>query len=199
MIAAAVPKASLPIRNTTVLPPFSTPVASANTFGRPSKTKPITPRGAFHCCTSQPECDTVLSSEVNDMSTDSHILKAAIISVRIFSVSMRRVVERPFAIAAAISDSLATAMEEKRESFANRSAAKAKKRLTCSVVVACNWEKADRAAPTRSEARWLTSFGMRRRAPDDAIPKTTSPSSRDAAKSSSIVTKVVPTRTRSPD
>ena len=45
-MARAVPSASLPIRNTTVLPVRNTPVASANTFGRPSKTNPTTPSGA---------------------------------------------------------------------------------------------------------------------------------------------------------
>ena len=48
MIACAVPSASLPIRNTAVLPVRSTPVASANTFGRPSNTNPTTPSGARH-------------------------------------------------------------------------------------------------------------------------------------------------------
>ena len=50
MIARAVPSASLPMRNTTVLPVRSTPVASANTFGRPSNTNPTTPSGSRHCC-----------------------------------------------------------------------------------------------------------------------------------------------------
>ena len=48
MISRAVPSASLPILNTAVLPVRSTPVASANTFGRPSKTNPTTPSGARH-------------------------------------------------------------------------------------------------------------------------------------------------------
>ncbi len=56
MIAWAVPRASAPMRNTTVLPVRSTPVASANTFGRPSNTKPTTPRGAASWSTVQPAC-----------------------------------------------------------------------------------------------------------------------------------------------
>ena len=44
-MAMAVPSASRPMRKTTVLPPRSTPVASAKTFGRPSNTNPITPSG----------------------------------------------------------------------------------------------------------------------------------------------------------
>src|SRR3954447_9826668 len=48
MIWRAVPRASLPILNTAVLPVRSTPVASANTLGRPSNTNPTTPRGPRH-------------------------------------------------------------------------------------------------------------------------------------------------------
>ena len=51
MIASAVPRASDPMRMTTVLPVRSTPVASAKTLGRPSKTKPTTPSGARHAST----------------------------------------------------------------------------------------------------------------------------------------------------
>ena len=46
MIARAVSSASLPILNTQTLRLASTPVASAKTFGRPSKTNPTTPSGA---------------------------------------------------------------------------------------------------------------------------------------------------------
>ena len=47
IIASAVSKASLPIRKTQTLRLRKTPVASANTFGRPSNTKPTTPSGAM--------------------------------------------------------------------------------------------------------------------------------------------------------
>ena len=50
-IARAVPSASEPMRNTTVLPLRSTPPASANTLGRPSNTKPTTPSGARRAST----------------------------------------------------------------------------------------------------------------------------------------------------
>ena len=46
-IARAVPSASEPMRKTTVLPARITPVASAKTLGRPSKTKPTGPSGAM--------------------------------------------------------------------------------------------------------------------------------------------------------
>jgi hypothetical protein len=53
MIACAVPNASLPILNTAVLPVRNTPVASANTLGRPSNTNPTAPSGARHDDTDQ--------------------------------------------------------------------------------------------------------------------------------------------------
>ena len=53
-IASAVASASEPMRITTVLPVRTTPVASANTFGRPSNTKPTTPSGARRASTLQP-------------------------------------------------------------------------------------------------------------------------------------------------
>ncbi|CAB4566154.1 unannotated protein [freshwater metagenome] len=95
IIAFAVPKASLPIRNTTVFPLRSTPVASAKTFGRPSNTKPMTPKGARHCSTFHPECCTVDSSASGAISTSLHIVNAVIMSSRILPESSKRVTDRP--------------------------------------------------------------------------------------------------------
>ena len=59
-MACAVPKASLPMRSTAVLPVRKTPAASANTFGRPSKTNATMPNGETTCSTFQPSCSTLL-------------------------------------------------------------------------------------------------------------------------------------------
>ena len=97
IIAFAVPRASLPMRNTTAFPPFNTPVASANTFGRPSNTKPNTPSGATRCSTDQPTCSVRDATESRDIGASRHINKAAIMSRLIFSESTSRVTERPLA------------------------------------------------------------------------------------------------------
>ena len=62
-MALAVPRASLPMRNTTALPLRNTPQASANTLGRPSNTKPTTPSPARRCSTVKP-CPLMVSTTV---------------------------------------------------------------------------------------------------------------------------------------
>ena len=63
IIACAVANASLPILNTQLFPERKTPVASAKTFGRPSKIKATTPNGALTEDTDQPLCSTVSITE----------------------------------------------------------------------------------------------------------------------------------------
>ena len=99
-IACAVPNASEPIRNTTVLPLRSTPHASANTFGRPSNTKPTTPSGARRSSTDQPSCDTRSMVRPRSGISSRHVRRPATMSRRIVSDSTSRVVERPAALAA---------------------------------------------------------------------------------------------------
>ncbi|CAB5004200.1 unannotated protein [freshwater metagenome] len=112
----AVPKASLPIRNTTVFPLRRTPVASANTLGRPSKTKPRTPSGAVRSSTSHPSCTTSDNCLSLDGSISRHMRKESIMSRRIESDNSRRVVERPRFIASETSEAFAARIREKTSS-----------------------------------------------------------------------------------
>ena len=113
MIACAVPKASLPIRNTAVLPVRSTPVASANTLGRPSNTNPTTPSGARHDDTDHPLCSTVDSCWSRRVGAAAQLRKPAAMSCRIPGDSCSRVVDRPLATAASTSIRLASRTREK--------------------------------------------------------------------------------------
>ena len=83
----AVPSASRPMRNTTVLPPRSTPVASAKTFGRPSNTNPITPSGARRRSTRQPGCSTPSMSWSRSDGMSRQVRRPATMSARIRSES----------------------------------------------------------------------------------------------------------------
>ena len=106
MIACAVSKASLPILKTQTFRLRSTPVASAKTFGRPSNTNPTTPSGALWDSIDQPSCTTVSRATLDD-ATVSQIRSASIMSCRIESLSTKRVIDLPVALAVATSTSLA--------------------------------------------------------------------------------------------
>ena len=99
-IARAVPNASLPMRKTTVLPVRSTPVASAKTFGRPSKTKPTTPSGLRHASTDQPSWAWVATRWARRVGLSRHVRRPSIIPARIEALSVSRPVARPRAAAA---------------------------------------------------------------------------------------------------
>ena len=110
MIARAVPSASLPMRNTTLLPPRSTPVASASTFGRPSNTNATTPSAAPTSSALQPSCSTRSSTWPRRLGAAIQPRRPSIIARRMSSLATRRVVERPRRCAAATSSALAAAI-----------------------------------------------------------------------------------------
>ena len=119
-IASAVPSASDPIRKTTVLPLRKTPHASANTFGRPSNTKPTTPRPALRCCTLQPSWLISSTTASLDDAVSRHIRRPSTISDRIVSESSSRVVDRPRLRARSTSAALASKIGAKAWSSASR-------------------------------------------------------------------------------
>jgi hypothetical protein len=66
-----------------------------NTIGTYAKTNPTTPSGAWCASTDQDSCCTVSAVTVDVSGRSLHMLSAAIMSRRIFSLNCRRVVERP--------------------------------------------------------------------------------------------------------
>ena len=118
-MARAVPSAADPIRKTTVLPERSTPVASANTLGRPSNTNPTTPRPDRTNCASQPVWGTFSMISPRPDEASRQVRKPSTMSARILGDSTSRVVVRPRAWAFSTSVRLASAMGAKALSSAS--------------------------------------------------------------------------------
>ncbi len=121
-MALAVPRASDPILKTTVLPDLRTPVASAKTFGRPSKTKPTTPRPALMRSTRHPAWSMVSAIVPRPEVMDAQSFSPSTMPARIVSESTSLVVERPRSRARSTSAALASAMGAKVAAWARRSA-----------------------------------------------------------------------------
>ena len=96
-----------------MLPVRSTPVASANTLGRPSNTNPTTPSGARHDDTDHFGWSIVDSNCSRRIGDAAQLRRPADMSARIDGDRTRRVVERPFAAAAATSARIG--LEHRRE------------------------------------------------------------------------------------
>mmetsp|Transcript_48138 Transcript_48138/g.112573 ORF Transcript_48138/g.112573 Transcript_48138/m.112573 type:complete len:336 (+) Transcript_48138:484-1491(+) len=159
MSALAVPRASLPMRKTTVLPPRKTPVASANTFGRPSKTKPTTPKAAPMRSTFHPLCSTVCVTVPRRLLAFIQPRKPSIIPVLSFSVATRRVVDLPLAFASSTSETLATKTSSQTTLSSSRCANAAKKAEICSSVTDPIFSKAAMALPTASRLTFFSAAG----------------------------------------
>ena len=121
-MAMAVRRASLPMRNTTVFPLRSTPVASAKTLGRPSNTKPTTPSGLRRCSTRQPGWSIRSTTASRPDGRSRHVRRPATMSARIDGDSTRRVLLRPVAVARSTSSALASAIGPNTLSSSSRRA-----------------------------------------------------------------------------
>ncbi|MNN29110.1 hypothetical protein D3C81_1427000 [compost metagenome] len=148
-MACAVPNASLPMRKTAVLPVRKTPAASANTFGRPSKTNATMPNGETTCSTFQPSCSTLLMTLPRVAAASRQARRPAIMSPRMRSSASNRVVERPRALARSMSARLAVSMCAQHAGVSRRCANRSKNWLMASSDTADN---AVNAAAARSIA-----------------------------------------------
>mmetsp|Transcript_73463 Transcript_73463/g.215472 ORF Transcript_73463/g.215472 Transcript_73463/m.215472 type:complete len:299 (-) Transcript_73463:146-1042(-) len=175
MIARAVPRASLPIRNTTVLPPRSTPVASASTFGLPSNTNPTTPRAEPTRSTDQPSCCTVSSTWPRRLVAGTHPRSPSIMPRRSFSDATSRVVDRPRPFAASTSCEFAASITDHVVSSSSFAAKRSKKSEICASVTRPISEKAARALSTASAVAFLSAAGKCRTSPVPSMTRTASP------------------------
>ena len=110
------------MRMTAVFPERSTPVASAKTLGRPSKTKPTTPTPLTRCSTRQPSWGTVSCRASRRPGRSRHSRRPSIIFARIRSSATSRVVERPLARARWTSAALAAPIRPQTASSASAAA-----------------------------------------------------------------------------
>mmetsp|Transcript_46246 Transcript_46246/g.124212 ORF Transcript_46246/g.124212 Transcript_46246/m.124212 type:complete len:210 (-) Transcript_46246:97-726(-) len=175
MIARAVPSASLPIRKTTVFPPRNTPVASANTFGRPSKTKPTTPKAAPTRSTDQPVCCTVSSTAPRLLVALIQPRSPSIMPRRSLSVATNRVVDLPFALAASTSFTFASKIFDQADSSSRSEAKRSKKAEIWVSVTLPIFEKASCARATASPVALLSAAGKCKSSPVPSTTRTASP------------------------
>mmetsp|Transcript_62447 Transcript_62447/g.115977 ORF Transcript_62447/g.115977 Transcript_62447/m.115977 type:complete len:283 (-) Transcript_62447:193-1041(-) len=173
--ALAVPKASLPIRKTTVLPPRKTPVASASTLGRPSNTKPTTPKAAPMRSTVQPLCSTVCTTAPRRLLAFIQPRKPSIMPFLSFSVATRRVVERPLAFASFTSESFASRTALQVLASSSRRAKAAKNAEICSSVTEPIFSNAALALPTASRLTFFSAAGKCSTSPVDSTDNRASP------------------------
>ena len=179
----AVPSASRPMRKTTVLPPRSTPVASAKTFGRPSNTNPITPSGARRRSTRQPRCSTPSMSWSRSDGMSRQVRRPATMSARIRSESTSRVVLRPCSRATETSSALAAAMRANTAGSSNRRANPSKKAVTAVSGSPPSSRKAWWAAVTAASASVWSAAGIRSRTPVSCTTTSRSPGANSRARS----------------
>ena len=182
-IARAVARASEPIRNTTVLPVRTTPQASANTFGRPSKTNPTTPSGARRASTDQSPCSMRSTAASRRLGESRQPRRPLTMSERIRSSSTRRVVDRPLAAAASTSAVLAAAIGPKQSSSASNAANRSKNSVICSSVAAASSANDLTASVTASATRAPTAAGISSSFPVDWTTMMRSPSRNRSARS----------------
>mmetsp|Transcript_10386 Transcript_10386/g.30883 ORF Transcript_10386/g.30883 Transcript_10386/m.30883 type:complete len:241 (+) Transcript_10386:893-1615(+) len=199
MMAFAVPRASLPMRKTTVLPPRSTPVASASTFGLPSKTKPTMPSAAPTRSTDQPSWSIVSRIAPRWLAAGIQTRSPSIMPSRNFWLATRRVVDRPFAFAVLTSASFAAKILAQIASSSKRLAKLSKNFEICSSETPPILAKAASARPTAAAVTCRSLAGRCRTWPVSSTTRTASPGWNFLATSSVILTKrSPPTRMRSP-
>ena len=183
-IARAVPSASEPIRNTTVLPVRSTPTASANTFGRPSNTNPTTPSGARLSLDAPPAVIDGRRRVDRGRQARSRPAAQSVDHARPTSsgVSSSRVVERPSAGGRARRRALAAVIAIRPTSASSsRSANSSKNREICASVHAASAANAATAASTAADATACSAAGTCSSAPVDGSTSSRSPGRKAAA------------------
>jgi hypothetical protein len=199
-MARAVPSASEPIRNTTALPVRSTPHASANTFGRPSNTKPTTPSGALRTSTDHPSCSTRPTDASRRLGESRQPRSPSIMPARMAVSSTSRVVDRPSL--GRLHHVRCVGCGNRREHrVVGHRLREAIEEVRDLVVAACS-ESAEKPAAASPTATWTsswTSAGTCRRTPVDCTTRSRSPArNRCASSASTYVTRLPPNGTGCP-